>query len=294
MEHQEWLNWRRGGIGSSDAAIIMGESPWRTPRQLWEEKVLGTSEQFENSSMTRGKELEPVARTWFEETMNVTVFPKNKMNVTNPWIRASLDGIDLEEKILVEIKCPNKEDHALALKKQVPSKYIPQVQHQLLVTGLDGMYYCSFDGSNGAIVEVARDNAYIESMLSEERKFWDLVLSKTPPELTERDFISMEGNAEWKMLSDKWVYLSDAMKSMAEEEKELRDLIIALSGKKNAAGNGVKISKSICLGNIDYKQAIEDYLENMRASYPEVDFPCVPFEAYRKKSFTKWNFRATQ
>ena len=294
MEHQEWLNWRRGGIGSSDAAVIMNVSPWRTPRQLWEEKVLGSDGQFENSAMTRGKELEPIARTWFEETMNVTVFPKNKTHAESSWIRASLDGIDLEEKIMVEIKCPNKDDHSLALNKKVPEKYIPQLQHQLLVTGLDGMYYCSFDGTAGTIVEVARDNAYIDTLLSEEQKFWDMVLSRTPPELTERDFICMEGKKEWELMADKWAYLSQSMKSMEEEEKTLKNLMIKMSGDRNAKGHGIKISKSVCLGNIDYKQAIEDYLQNMKAHHPEVTFPAVPFEAYRKKSFTKWNFRATQ
>jgi putative phage-type endonuclease len=293
MEHLEWLKWRRGGIGSSDAAIIMNASPWRTPRQLWEEKVYGESMQSENSAMTRGKELEPVARSWFEETMNVTVFPKNKVHVSNPWIRASLDGIDLEENIMVEIKCPNKEDHGVAVNGMIPSKYVPQVQHQLLVTGLDGMYYCSFDGSNGAIVEVARDNAYIDAMLEEERKFWDMVLSKTPPDLTDRDFMSMEKNEQWMQTSLLWHETKEMLEIAEAKEKELRNSLIALSENRNAQGCGLRMSKSICLGAIDYKQAIDDYITSMKAHYPEVHFPDVPLEAYRKKSFTKWNFRAT-
>ncbi len=72
MIDQAWHEWRRGGIGSSDAAAIMGVSPWRTPKEVWEEKVYGTSVIIDNSAMARGRELEPIARTWFEETMNVT------------------------------------------------------------------------------------------------------------------------------------------------------------------------------------------------------------------------------
>ncbi len=186
----------------------------------------------------------------------------------------------MEEKIMVEIKCPNKQDHSVALNKKIPEKYIPQVQHQLLVTGLDGMYYVSFDGSKGAIVEVQRDNAYIASMLEEEQKFWDLVLSKKAPELTERDFISMDHSKDWKLMSDKWSYLSEALKSMEEEEKTMRNLMIQMSGDRNAHGNGVKISKSVSPGTIDYKQIMTDH--------PEIDW-----ESYRKKPFTKWTFRAT-
>ena len=39
MNHDEWLEWRRQGIGSSDSASIMGTSPYTTPYQLWEEKL---------------------------------------------------------------------------------------------------------------------------------------------------------------------------------------------------------------------------------------------------------------
>ena len=32
----EWHAWRMQGLGSSDAPVIMQESPWRTPKQIWE------------------------------------------------------------------------------------------------------------------------------------------------------------------------------------------------------------------------------------------------------------------
>jgi putative phage-type endonuclease len=278
MTNEEWLKWRRGGIGSSDAPIVLGISPWRTPHELWQDKVYGNLVQLENSSMTRGKELEDVARREFEKEMHVTVFPKNVMHKASDWIRASLDGIDMEGKIMVEIKCPNRDDHFVALNKMVPEKYIPQVQHQLLVTGLDGMYYYSFDGKKGAIVEVARDNAYIASMLEEEQKFWDLVLSKTPPPLTDRDFLSMEGNEEWRRLSEDWLALADNLEYFEQKEKETRSALISLSSDRNAKGNGVKICKSICNGAIDFKQVMADH--------PEIDW-----ESYRKNPFTKWTFR---
>lgn len=280
MNNEEWHQWRRGGIGSSDAAVIMGVSPWRTPKQLWEEKVHGSGAQLDNSAMMRGRELEPVARTWFENTMNVTVFPQNKMHAENNWIRASLDGIDLENKILVEIKCPNKDDHATAMGKKVPEKYWPQVQHQLLVTGLDGMYYVSFNGSDGAIVEVARDNDYIASLLEEEQKFWDLVLSKKAPELTDRDFVSMTKNRTWGNLEMRWLENKEVLDMAEKLDKELRASMIECSGNRNAHGNGVRISKSMCPGLIDYKKVMADH-------------PNIDWESYRKNSFEKWNFRGT-
>jgi predicted phage-related endonuclease len=35
----EWLEFRKNKIGASDAPIIMETSPWKTPYQLWLEKL---------------------------------------------------------------------------------------------------------------------------------------------------------------------------------------------------------------------------------------------------------------
>lgn len=280
MNQEAWHQWRREGIGSSDAAVILGVSPWRTPLQLWNEKVYGDSGKKENWAMSKGKEMEPKARTWFENKMNVTLFPQNLMHESIPWIRASMDGLDMEKEIAVEFKFPSQEDHSVAVNNMIPEKYIPQVQHQLLVTGLDGMYYCSFDGSNGAIVEVARDNAYIKAMLKEEQKFWDMVLKKEAPPLTERDFVSMEDHQEWKQISARWIENKKLLDEAENQDKLLRNLLIGLSEDHNAEGHSVKISKSMCSGAIDYKQIMADH-------------PHINWESYRKAPFTKWTFRAT-
>lgn len=41
LEHNspEWLAFRKSGIGGSDAAAILGISPFRTNVEVWEEKV---------------------------------------------------------------------------------------------------------------------------------------------------------------------------------------------------------------------------------------------------------------
>lgn len=280
MNQQEWLQWRRAGIGSSDAGIIMGVSPWRTPYELWNDKVYGSSQE-QNSSMKRGNELEPVARSWFENTMNVCLFPKNKIHETHEWVRASLDGMDIEETMAVEFKCPNQADHLVALNKKIPEKYIPQVQHQLLVTGLPGMYYCSFDGQDGVIVEVARDDSYIESMFSEEKKFWDMVNSKTPPALTERDFIPMDTNQEWIKLCSKWRKAKRLADRTKEKEQEIRDQMLMLCKGRNAQGNGLKISRSRVEGHVNWAKLRQDY-------------PDVPIDQYRKNSYDKWSIRDIQ
>lgn len=182
MSRQTWLEWRRHGIGASDAPIIMGVSPWKTIDQLWEEKLTAIDVQIENDNMRYGKEREEMARQMFERMTGHVMFPDRKyMHPTMPWLRATLDGIDIDEKIMVEIKNPNKKDHLLAINKQVPEKYYPQCQHQMLVKELDRMFYFSCHGDDGQIVEVLRDELYIERMLERERLFWKCVEEKIRP-----------------------------------------------------------------------------------------------------------------
>lgn len=275
---QQLREWRRLGIGGSDAPVIMGVSPWRTPYQLWEEKALGIDSDFDSSSMKRGRDLEEAARQEFEKRMNTLVAPERVIHPAKSWLRASLDGIDLNKKIMVEIKCPGKEDHAKALSKKVPEKYIPQCQHQMAVTDLDGMYYFSFDGKEGVIVEVPRDQKYIDEMLVKESEFWDKVQKKIAPELTERDFVSFAGNKEWEDLSNRLKIIRGQKKDLEKEDGEILEKMLSLSQGRNAQGLSISLRKSICEGHIDWKKIREEY-------------PHIPFDSYRKSSFIKWTVR---
>lgn len=290
-DHEEW---RRFGIGSSDAMIIMGTAPkgWGTPREVWEEKYLGKVRERSTPAMSRGVELEPVARQCFQDIVGTSVPPEKLIHPQHSWVRASLDGISSDRKIAVEIKCPGKDDHKLALSKKVPEKYWPQVQHQLLVTGLDGMYYFSFDGKDGVIVEVARDHAYIDKMFEEEKKFWDLVLNGTPPELTEADYVCRSDNSLWVATAKELNNIKNEVKALKERESHLSDKLKSLSEGRSSKDGDFAYQKQLAQGAIDYHSAIGDYLCNLRSHNPGIDIPDVPLEPYRKNSFEKWVFRS--
>jgi putative phage-type endonuclease len=275
--NKDWHEWRRQGIGGSDAPVVMGVSPWKTPHQLWQEKLFGISEQPDSSSMKRGRDLEETARQAFEKEIGTLVAPSCVVHPGREWMRASLDGVDITGKIMVEIKCPNRDDHFVAVNKKVPEKYIPQCQHQMAVTGLEGMYYFSFDGSKGVIVEVARDQEYIDSMVMEEIKFWDLVLSKTPPALTERDCLCMESNKEWKKLAKEALRVKQEKETLEEKYAEVVENLKYLSQGRSARGHGIILQKQVCLGSVDYSKVPELFGVNL--------------EQYRKKSFEKWPLR---
>lgn len=177
----EWKQFRRIHLGASDAPIIMNVSPWMSPLKLYEEKVFGF-EQEENPYMGRGKELEPIALETFENETGLIMFPMVFKHDSISWMSASYDGITIDRTAILEIKCPGKKDHELALNGKIPPKYIPQLQHQIYMSGLDVAYYYSFNGEKGVSIEVPRDQAYIDILLEKEFEFWNCLQTLTPPQ----------------------------------------------------------------------------------------------------------------
>ncbi len=177
----EWFKIRNSHIGASDAPIILGLSPWKTPAQLWKEKLELVPCPPMNSSMQRGRDMEGTAKLAFENMMDIEVTPKVLFHPVIKYMMASLDGISSDGKIYVEIKCPNKKDHELAKNGMVPEKYMPQLQHQMEVCGLNSGYYFSFDGHQGVLVKVYRDQKMINLILSKEKEFHDcMIMFKEP------------------------------------------------------------------------------------------------------------------
>lgn len=173
--------WRSKGLGSSDAAVIMGVSPWKNIHELWEEKTGKVVKDQSNFATERGLLLEPKARAHYELLTDCDMPPLLVQHKDYPFLRASLDGCNLGLRRILEIKCPGKADHDIAKRGEVPKKYFPQLQHQLLVTGFDRVDYFSFDGETGVLVEVYPDEEYLQVLLQAELTFWKQVEDDLPP-----------------------------------------------------------------------------------------------------------------
>lgn len=174
-----WQTWRKAGLGSSDAATIMGASPYMTAEQLMNIKTgqVERDRKF-NPKLNRGRDLEPLARALYSKLRKIDVRPVCVIHDSYDWLRASLDGLSFDNSRVLEIKCINKGDHLLALNNQVPPQYWPQVQHQLLVTGLRDLDYWSYSESTKfpmhervALVQVQPDEGYMQELFEAELKF---------------------------------------------------------------------------------------------------------------------------
>lgn len=248
---EEWLELRKKNIGASDAPIIMGLSPWTTKYQLWQQKLNLVEPREENEAMRRGKLLEPKAHARFREMTGFNTKPEVAFHPTIPYMMASFDGFDPDKKILVEIKCPGSSSHQMAKIGLVPENYIPQIQHQMEVVGADMAYYFSFDGENGEIVEVKRDQSMIDKIIKEEKKFYECMTTFNPPELCDRDYIKRE-DEEWQSAAEHYLGLQRSLQELEKQEKMAKERLILLAGQSNVKGAGISLSKTIRRGNVDY------------------------------------------
>ncbi len=248
-----WLDWRLQGIGSSDAPVIMGVSPWKTPYQLWEEKTKRVVRDDSNWATQEGNRKEPIARAWYELDTGIEMQPDVGEHAEYPWLRTSFDGINLELKGALEIKCPGKDDHATAVAGKVPDKYYPQVQHQILVGGLDWIDYLSFqDGQNAKVIRVVPDLEYLKKYFVEAEAFWfGCVKADEPPPFSEKDFHKIPAKAK-KAVEN---FLA---KKLAAEQADLdlraaRESVLHFLGDTpRAKGYGLTVSTVHRKGSVDY------------------------------------------
>ncbi len=272
----KWLEWRKSGIGSSDAPVIMGVSPYKTPYQLWEEKTGRANHDQSNWATRRGTEMEPKARAHYELLTGKNMPATLAQHKDYPCLRASLDGFDGET--VLEIKCPGKEDHMLAISGRVPEKYWPQLQHQLMVTGAKEVHYCSFDGDKTYLVKVQPDFEYIEKLLEQEIAFWQYIVNDEAPSLSDKDYKQItdvklqEHITRWK--------LSKAVLDEAElAEQALRTVLDnwTKNDHPKLEYGDVQITRTTRQGSIDYTKIPAIQNENL--------------EAYRKKGSDVFTIR---
>jgi len=180
----EWIEWRSNGIGASDSAVLMGALPqqWNDVLEFWKVKTgLKESEFVENDAVKFGKLHEPEARDKYIEITGIEVFDKCYERIDMPFMRASMDGITEDEKHIVEIKVPGMPNFQKAKKGIVVDYYYSQMQMQAFVSGAETIHYWVYRPEKGGVlINVPRNEEYIDEMVRRAFIFWKGVETKTP------------------------------------------------------------------------------------------------------------------
>ncbi len=265
MNRIEWLKWRQKGIGSSDAGIIMGVSPWSTALELYEEKIATEVVEDDSNQYIKdvGNDLEPKVRSLYSLASGVD-YQVALMEMEGFPILYSSDGASPDKKRFIEIKLLGKADYEGALKGEVPEKYYPQLQHGLMVSKGEVIYLIGYphseymkerkvELSHFAIVEVKPDLAYQGTLMQEELKFWDHVTAKKPPIPSAKDYKTLRGYAaqvkKWKSLKAK----ADAIQEEIDKVREEIEAAAKKDGHPRFVCAGVRIRQESRAGSVNYK-----------------------------------------
>lgn len=249
----EWLEMRRTKIGASDCAIIMRESPYKTPIKLWEEKVQGKSSGYHSAAMQRGHDLEPVARALAEKLHNTCYRPVCVQHPEHEWMIASLDGYDPIHENIIEIKIPNQETFAKISYGEIPVHYEWQMQHQMAVTGLKKAFLFAYHEGRCTFHTIERDETKIEQLIEAELRFYERMINFDPPEEIAVD-TELRTDDEFYEAELAWKEAYLALKEAEEQEKICREGLIYLAQDKPTRGRVAYVEKCSGRTTVEYKK----------------------------------------
>jgi putative phage-type endonuclease len=187
---------RRQGIGSSEAAAVLGLDPFSSPFDVWLEKRGGGPPRVEREEMEWGKELqESIGRVYARRTGRelIYLFDKPFVNADRPWQYASPDAVCLAENLIVEVKnvgAQGRKRWGDTGTDDVPEHFFVQAQYQLSTLGADHIDLAVLFGGNRLLVySIEPDPALQEIILTRVERFWlKHVVADVPPRMqaTER------------------------------------------------------------------------------------------------------------
>jgi len=183
------LTQRHGSLGGSDAAAAVNLSRYKTPFQLWQEKLglVEVPDLTDNESVRFGKLLEDVVAEEFSRRRGLNLRRDNRTLVhpTLPFLTAHIDRRVVGEREGLECKTANlrmAREWGEQDTDQVPEEYLAQSAHYMAVTGFVAWHVAVLiAGNDYRMYRIERDEELIERLVNAERKFWQFVEDKIPP-----------------------------------------------------------------------------------------------------------------
>lgn len=217
----EWLAQRRTGIGGSDVAAVLGLSKYKSPLDVYNDKIGETPDGETSQAAYWGTKLEDAVAQEFQARTGLKVQRVNKQLSREEWMHANIDravvnhaisgtvriqgeakqaetGRLLTTDAILECKTassyiadqwgPSQEEEIVSGKvvsdHKIPIYYETQVQWYLGVTGASVCFVAALlGGQDFRIYLVQRDNEVITALQDQCRAFWfENVLKRIPPE----------------------------------------------------------------------------------------------------------------
>ena len=300
LSYEKWLEYRKTGIGGSDASVVCGINKYKSPIELWMEKTDQLPYQEAGEAAYWGTQLENVVRTEFTKRTGIDVKLVKQLLQSEeyPFMQANLDGICEHPDYgtcIFEAKTASAYK-AAEWENSIPAEYMLQIQHYMAVTGYKGTYIAVLIGGNTFKWKfIERDDEIIEMLINIESDFWDHIVNSTPPPIDGSD-------ASAKFLADRFpestsshIVLPSSAEALIKEYDEACEQLSQVTERKQKAENLLKdmlgdneIGTS---GNriISWKSVSQERLDTkaLKAKHPDI------FKEYANRiSFRKFSVKA--
>ena len=268
-DKNQWLEFRSANINSTDVAALFGLSPYVTAFELWHRLKSGTMVEIDfNERMKWGTRLETAIAMGIAEDNGWSIQRKSEyIDLPDHRLGSSFDfqiGTDglLEIKNVDSLVFKEKwivdGDHV-----EAPEHIELQVQHQLLVSGLEYAVIGALVGGNRVImIRRERDEEIISEIKIRAAKFWQSIDENTPPAVdfqrdaefiiklnqfvNEGEVLDAVENQELEELARLYRSHSNVLKHVEEQRKEIKARILTIIGKaEKTHGRGFKISAGV-------------------------------------------------
>jgi putative phage-type endonuclease len=193
---EEWLALRRKGIGGSDAASSIGQSPYCTALELYFDKIgEQVPRDLDADGVERtdfGRALEGVVANQYAQRYDVRLRRRNVMlrHPRYPFMVANVDRTVDNTKAGLEVKTVD----AFAYRQsglwgepesdQIPPHYLLQVCHYMCVLDYPIWYLAALIGGHKMVRYVIERDRELEQLLIDgEMRFWTHVETREPPPL---------------------------------------------------------------------------------------------------------------
>lgn len=179
---------RMSGIGGSEAGVIAGLSPYKSPATLYYEKTGDLPiEPLESEASEWGSRLEGVvAEAYSDKTGRQIRMQPRRTHPEHDWMNGNIDRQiigDPRGPGILEIKTTN----TFLLKdweNGPPDSAMLQLQHYLAVYGYSwGSIAVLIGGQNFRTFDIERDEGMIHFLIELEEAFWHRVKTRNPPTL---------------------------------------------------------------------------------------------------------------
>ncbi len=279
QKSEEWLEWRKGGIGASDIAVLTGSNGYTTPLKLWEIKCGFRESDPINAAMAHGIQHENMARQWMNEHFQFNLKPTCIEDPKKSHFRASLDGYDFDSDTLVEIKCPVSESilDKARISQSIPNYWFDQIQWQIMLSEPKKAMIAIWDYRHQGCItlDMFGMTKKIEKMRSLADDFWHHVQIGKAPEPNKSDYIEISDPILHQLLLEYQELLTKGS-GIDGRKKEIRKQLEDFGSGNNFIANGFKVQRASSRTTYD--------IDKMRMDGIDVDL-------YAKKNKSPGSYR---